>query len=312
MTFKSNWEKTDELHQIAPALIKAMTRLAFPDTTLSDFLIISGGCANLNIKISLADRADPLILRVYIRDPAAAEREQQISTLVHAEIPVPEFYYLGDHAGYKFAFMGFIQGITLRDLLLSTQKFDLVEIMYKVGILLSKIAGYHLPSNKIFRRNDTYISFALDTFKELQSTAKLETTLMRKIKQYLDDNLQYFPDENERYLVHADFDPSNILITNIDDAWKITGVLDWEFSFSGSVLCDVATMLRYAHEMPNDFTAGFISGLNHGGIILPVDWSYSVKLLNLMFLMHCAVRANPVTQPQQYADIYQLIHHITR
>jgi len=25
--------------------------------------------------------------------------------------------------------------------------------------------------------------------------------------------------------------------------WKISGILDWEFTFSGSTLCDVANML---------------------------------------------------------------------
>ncbi len=45
-----------------------------------------------------------------------------------------------------------------------------------------------------------------------------------------------FPNKNEKHLVHADFDPANILIAKEGSDWNVSGVLDWEFSFSGSIL----------------------------------------------------------------------------
>lgn len=71
-----------------------------------------------------------------------------------------------------------------------------------------------------------------------------------KIRRYFNEYAYALPDKEEKHLVHADFDPANILVDKINGSWCVSGILDWEFSFSGSVLCDVANMLRYAHEMP--------------------------------------------------------------
>jgi Ser/Thr protein kinase RdoA (MazF antagonist) len=61
--------------------------------------------------------------------------------------------------------------------------------------------------------------------------------------------------------VHGDFDPANILVDKVNDAWSVTGILEWEFAFSGSYLWDVANMLRYAHKMPLEFQNSFIDAL---------------------------------------------------
>nr|BFE70411.1 hypothetical protein GCM10020092_037120 [Actinoplanes digitatis] len=48
-----------------------------------------------------------------------------------------------------------------------------------------------------------------------------------------------------RRLVHADFNPKNLLVGRDDDGhWRVTAVLDWEFAFSSAPLFDVGNMLR--------------------------------------------------------------------
>ncbi len=111
-------------------------------------------------------------------------------------------------------------------------------------------------------------------------------------------------------MVHADFDPANILVEKINGDWQISAILDWEFAFSGSVRWDVANMLRYAHHMPQIFQDSFLSGLNNGGIALPEDWQISIHLLNLISLLDCLKRSNPENQPRRCEDICELINHI--
>ena len=41
----------------------------------------------------------------------------------------------------------------------------------------------------------------------------------------------------ESYLVHGDFNPTNILIKN----GEVSGVLDWEYSHSGTLFMDIGT-----------------------------------------------------------------------
>ena len=38
------------------------------------------------------------------------------------------------------------------------------------------------------------------------------------------------PDEAEKNLVHADFDPANILVSEVNGKIEVSGILDWEFS----------------------------------------------------------------------------------
>ena len=90
----------------------------------------------------------------------------------------------------------------------------------------------------------------------------------------------------------------------------MSGVLDWEFSFSGSVLWDVANMLRYAHKMPPEFQDAFLNGLDSGGVSLPENWSITIRLLNLLSLLDCLKRSAPDKRPNQCADIRGLIDHI--
>ncbi len=74
--------------------------------------------------------------------------------------------------------------------------------------------------------------------------------------------------------------PTKKASNKVDSVWKVSCVLDWEFSFSGSVLSDVANMLRYAHKMPHEFQDAFLSGLASGGVTLPKNWRITIQLFN--------------------------------
>ena len=115
---------------------------------------------------------------------------------------------------------------------------------------------------------------------------------------------------HDTQLVHGDFDPANILVTKCEDSWQLSGVLDWEFAFSGSNLWDVANMLRYAHHMPLAYEQAFVTGLEHGGVTLPENWHISVHLLNLIALLDLLARTNPTESPKRCVDIQTLLEHI--
>ena len=313
MTFKQNWEKTDEQHQLPTGVIERMVELAYPHKKLTFHEIISGGCANLNIKINLEGDGQPLILRIYLRDKDAAYREQKLGVLLKQNVPAPLTHYINDCEDYCFAITEFIPGITLRDLLLSPQSYDIGSLMYEVGELLAKFTTYTFPKAGFFDKdlniieNTTqagYLIFAKQCLQNKNVVTQLSVDKVSKIDFFLEKYSHLFPDADEKHLVHADFDPSNILVDKIDGIWKITSVLDWEFAFSGSVLCDIANMLRYAHQVSPLFEKSFLQGLN---ISLPGHWRITTCMLNLVSLLDCLVRADPENRPNQCADICDLI-----
>lgn len=92
------------------------------------------------------------------------------------------------------------------------------------------------------------------------------------------------PAQGARQLVHADFNPKNLLVTRCRDGWVVAAVLDWEFAFSSSPLVDIGNMLRFAHERPPAFTEGFLAGYEASGGHLPAGWRRTSLALDLFSL----------------------------
>src|SRR5687768_17116724 len=136
--FKANWEKTSVTHELPDGTIEKMIAHAYPNKKLMSHELVSGGCANLNIKILLENAEQPIILRIYLRDKDAAYREQKLGVLLKPTIPIPLTYYIGQHNDHVFAIIEFIPGITLRELL-SDLSPNINTIMHEVGVLLSNI-----------------------------------------------------------------------------------------------------------------------------------------------------------------------------
>ncbi len=160
------------------------------------------------------------------------------------------------------------------------------------------------------KTQQSLVIFAQGCLKNRVVRTVLTQPTIAAIARYIPLYGQLFLDNNEKHLVHGDFDPANILVCKIDGAWKVSGVLDWEFSFSGPVVCDIATMLRYAHKMPFEFQDAFLKELSSGGLILPQDWRIAIHLLNLLSLLDCLARSDPKNKANQSADINDLIEHI--
>lgn len=150
MTFKTLWEKTDQHFQVSAQTIQDMVELALPGKKLASHEIISGGCANLNIKLNLTDENQPLILRLYVRDKAAAYREQKLAALIKSSVPLPEVYFVGDFEGHRFAITEYMPGLNLRDLLLNHPNGNIESIMLQVGQILASIQKYQFPISGFF------------------------------------------------------------------------------------------------------------------------------------------------------------------
>lgn len=321
MTFKHNWEKTDQHVFLPLGVITEMVLSAFPKDHLSSYEIISGGCANLNIKISLTNASEQFILRVYLRDQDAAFREQKIALLLYKSIPIPKTYFVGVLGKYRFAITEFLPGITLRDLLLGNQEHDVADIIHEVGQVLAKIQAHQFSKAGFFDKDLNisepitqrgYFNYAKKCLENPVVLEILGDRVVLKINLLLEKYQFYFPNESQCHLVHADFDPANILVDKQNGKWVVTGILDWEFAFSGATLCDVANMLRYSHQISPIYEEAFLQGLKLGGVNLPENWDISVHMLNILSLLDCLVRADPTSKPNQCADIYALIDYIIK
>lgn len=98
-------------------------------------------------------------------------------------------------------------------------------------------------------------------------------------------------------LVHADFNPKNILVSRAGPGWRVDAVLDWEFAYSGCPYGDAANMLRFGDAYPDGFLDGFREGFRTGERVHPLapDWEYLGRVLDLFAL------SDLLTRPQGHA-----------
>ena len=111
----------------------------------------------------------------------------------------------------------------------------------------------------------------------------------------------------EANLTHADYDPANMLVKMVNGEYKIAAILDWEFSFAGTYLLDIGTMLRYAHKLPICYEKNFIKGIESLGSPLPSKWKKKAKLMDLLCLLQL-IHSNPLAErPKLNRDVVSLI-----
>tara|TARA_Y100001968_G_C19452332_1_gene769552 strand:- start:8277 stop:9266 length:990 start_codon:yes stop_codon:yes gene_type:complete len=320
LTFKQSWEKTDLQIQLPTKSINAMLKMAFPHKEISSYQLIYGGCANLNYKVQVKGSDDevPYLLRIYLRDSDASFREKNLAILLKQTVPIPSIYFIDEYRHYHFGIAQHISGITLRDLLLGSELYDLQTLMFDVGVMLARLQNHRFLKSGFFNSDlkvikpvseSDLVAFATECMQHENAINVLQPNLLDRIRYYLSTSKHCLPNEKESLLVHGDFDPANILVERQNGQWCITGIFDWEFSFSGSPLWDIANMLRYAHEMPATFEDCFIHGLKTG-YNLPPNWHISINLLNLLSLLDCLVRSSIKNEPNRCQDIRALIVRI--
>lgn len=99
-------------------------------------------------------------------------------------------------------------------------------------------------------------------------------------------------------LVHADVNPKNLLVDRLETGWRVTAILDWEFSFSGCPYADAANMMRFGADYPPQFLAGFRGGFaEHQPADLPLtdDWAHLGHVFDMFALTDLLTR--PLGQP---------------
>ncbi|MGI5241666.1 phosphotransferase [Dactylosporangium sp. CA-139066] len=105
-----------------------------------------------------------------------------------------------------------------------------------------------------------------------------------------------------RSLVHADYNPKNLLAAHEGGRWRVTAVLDWEFAFAGPPLFDVANMLR--DPGPHAFADAFVAGYRDAGGELPPGWRRVARALDLFSL------ADFLTRPPEHRYFAKAVAHI--
>lgn len=316
---KTDWER---YHEHAEIDVDAARELLSPycDTPIDTVTLEKTGCANSNYHIQFKN-GQSVILRIYLRDHSALPRETGIHQLVKNLLPVPDIYYVDDSCStypHPYAITEWMAGTLMRDVIIQNDDAAIADIMRDAGTYLGIMRALKLPYGGFFQDDmqirpfsaeEEYEPYMMQLLQHPAVAKCLGKNLQNDIQQLISQCCYLLPEINEANLTHADYDPANILVIREKDSWKISAILDWEFSFAGSYLFDIGTMLRYSHKLPPVYESSFIRSIEDAGAPLPSDWKKQAKLLDLISLLQL-LNDNPAEQrPYLNRDVVRLITH---
>lgn len=303
--------------------VSAAQRLLIPYThePIAALSLLSEGCANTNYKVTFVSGRMPVVLRIYVRERSALQRELDVHRRVADSIPVPRHLYVdktGMFYDFPYAVMEWIDGKMMRDLVLEGNEAAIEMCMLEAGRYLSVLrqikfskGGFFEPNLQVrpFYQEEEYLPYVSCLLQETLIKERLGNELHQALQQLIFNNASLLPAKDPANLSHGDYDPANILVRQVGGHWKIASILDWEFSFAGSYLLDIGTMLRYSHKLPSCYEQKFIEGIERFGKPLPKTWKKQVKLMDLICLLQLIYYNPLVERPNLNEDVVSLIRH---
>lgn len=320
-TMREDWERQEDLIDLSKAEVAALLHQAFPGTAIESIAAAKGGKANTNIKVVLAAPVGPVLLRLFVRDPAAGSKEVAILQRLAGQVPVPQVHgFAPDNAvtGHPFAVLSWVEGRRM-DLALSAAQSQLErrQMAAAVGEVLARIGSLTFPETGFLSEDLTvsqsfaigaagFRSFVAEITVRPRVAQRLDPALRKDLLRFVEDAAAVLdgPPEPAR-LTHCDYDPSNILLGRGDAGWRVAAVLDWEFAVAATPLLDLGHMLRAPQGQDPLFVTALGQGYRAGGGILPAHWVAAAKLLDLLAWLDFLDR--PVERPRLFADAQSVI-----
>ncbi len=296
---KEQWERRRPYIELDIQALTSLLEPLLPGHQVRNATRMTGGLANTLYKIDIEGLKQPLVIRLYTRDHTTCQKDVDIYHLVHGKIPVPELFYAdtsGAVGGVPYAVTEFVEGTMLSQVLASNDNHTIGLVMTMVGHELAKMgafrwqqSGFFGPSLEIAQpitiNGETHEAYINECLFGKGAAQRLGEDLSQQVSTFLHTHAQLLDElAGEATLVHADFNPHNILVKQQNNSWHVAAVLDWEFAFAGPSLFDIGNMLRNEHRRPHVFASQFIAGFTAAGGRLPENWQTQIKLLDLLSL----------------------------
>ncbi len=320
---KRNWERLRPHADLDRATITEMVDRAFPGREVVACDLRTTGLANSNYRVLLAGPGadpEPVLLRVYVRDPGALEKEAEIARRFAGALPMAEVLYTGDfestgRATARYAVFRWVEG-ELADVVVEREPAAMAEVASACGGVLAAIQAVRFPAPGFFDSDLTvmrgvlgsrdYVDWMRTYLFRHGAAGVLGDPVAERVWQLAAEGAPLLAEvQADASLVHCDFNGANILVRREEGTWKVAGVLDWEFACAGSTMIDVGNMLRHYAEEGEEFERPFIAGFEGAGGQLPRHWRQTADLYDLMSL--CGFLVDPEAGDRIKEDVTGLV-----
>lgn len=300
-----------------PAPIRSwLTTVALPGRRIVAVRALTGGYSNDNVVVTVTDGGE-YVLRRYRRANACAV-EAALTARLAGVVPVAGVVATdpdGSSAGEPVLLSTLVPGRPVGEVLRRSTEPTAVELGRSVGVTLAGIGSVSFAAAGFFSDGslqpgpagveptsglDAFVDRCLDQGNAAGHLSDAEQQNLRRFAEQAAPELAVLRGSHQ--LVHADFNPKNLLATRRGGRWQVSAVLDWEFAFSSSPLFDIGNMLR--DPRPAGFVEAFVDGFRDGGGTLPEDWRRLSQALDLYSL------ADLLTRPVEHRYFGRAVERI--
>lgn len=321
---REDWPRSRPVLDLDSTTVEGLIAPYFPGCRIVEMVEVAGGLTNTNLRLRLAHRSVPLLLRFYQRSGDLAHKEMALCQMVAHRVRVPAYLHYAPEnpvTGHAFALMDWIEAKSLQDLFTHLDAEDLPKLGAALGRMLAAIHGFTYERFGFFtadlgvgpamdlsgRGLVDYLRFCL---VEGPGGERLGSGLTREL-------LAFAAEEGHRVeewqatscLVHGDLNPSNILIRPLaTGGFEIAALIDWEYAFAGAPGFDFGNLLRPPVDSVKPFIAALEDGYRAAGGVLPPDWRRIARITDLFSLAD--VLHHPETSGAVIADAKGLVRRL--
>jgi aminoglycoside phosphotransferase (APT) family kinase protein len=320
---RDDWTRGTPALDLDAAQATRLVAPAFPGARVIEVTPASGGLANTNLRLGLAGRDAPILLRLYQRDPAQAAKEVALHRLLAGRVPVPAILHAADTNPVTrgpYAVVEWVEGLHLGRIAPNLEHEARAALARDIGGVLAAIHEVTFPAAG-------FLDAALRVAQPIDvGRAGLEGFLrlclidgrggVRLGAELTAETLAFAAREGGRLeawatpprLTHADFNGSNVLVRETGKGWRVAAVLDWEFAFAGAPSFDFGNLLRPPLGDLPGFAGSVAAGYRETGAPLPEDWRDLARIADLTAWADFLNR--PDATPELIADSKRMIREI--
>ncbi|HKP10500.1 MAG TPA: aminoglycoside phosphotransferase family protein [Blastocatellia bacterium] len=290
--------------------IRRLCQSLSPRRRVASAARLVGGLSNSGFKIHFESGGEPVVLRIYERDPAACRKELELLRALARTVAVPEVLHAepeGCDGGRPFVFLRYVEGVTFRQLKATADRRAIQEAAYAIGAALAAVGKHDLDCVPQVSDGPPQLPESINGHLSSPGlTARTGAALADRVRRLVADwgtRLRLIT--RERRLVHGDFRKQNILVRPDGNTWTVAAILDWECAFQGSQMFDVGVFLRYERSEQPVAEPAFSRGFRDGGGRLCEDWMDAARVVDLDSL--CRSLTAPHLPPDIEREIVGLV-----
>ncbi|MDF1702702.1 MAG: aminoglycoside phosphotransferase family protein [Planctomycetota bacterium] len=290
------WERRIDLPTLPEALVRATVSAHVPGAVTS-LEALPDGKVNAHVRVHLDDGSS-VVLRIYLREPEVAAKEAALLTHFQGALPVPAILGRGTCAlpdgARPYLLLAWVPGTTLDHLFPVLDAQGLRRAGRETGAAMACVHAVRRPQLGFLDATlqvpepmgvlpDVWAGYLGELMAKPVVAARLGPERLATCAQLLEEGRERLAAVDGVFsLLHADCKPVNVRARRTGE---VTGLLDWEFAWSGPPLFDWGQMLRW--PLPQAFEQGLIEGYERAGGGRPLDGAgrRTAALLDVMNLV---------------------------